>query len=301
MADNERSYCMSFHTKGADFRAVFVSAAGAINAATKQVAVNEHAIYHFSELVVCTNLLAGLFRNVHDLTLELSTPKYLSSLVVEASPQGIFRAACQVTEDIESVKTPGLIDEDIFGGMLHATKRFADTPEPTRGTVGSQSRSVPNLVQQYLHESEQIATLMLTGMKLRENNVGRIEADKCFGLLIEALPDVSEEKKFILTDNLERLNSLTQYFSGKATGSEPAKDVMDLLDDIYPGEQWIESAEYSLVYRCTCHREGYLEKMVQLARVNIEELFGDLTEIEVRCGYCTNAFHYARSEIEERL
>jgi hypothetical protein len=127
---------------------------------------------------------------------------------------------------------------------------------------------------------------------------GRIEADKCFGLLIEALPDVSEEKKFILTDNLERLNSLTQYFSGKATGGEPAKDVMDLLDDIYPGEQWIESAEYALVYRCSCHREGYLEKMVQLARVNIEDLFGDLQEIEVRCGYCSNAFHYARSEIE---
>lgn len=292
---------MSFHTRGADFRAIFVSAAGAINAATKQVAVHEHALYHFSELVVCTNLLAGLFRNVHDLTLELSTPKYLPSLVVEASPQGIFRAACQVGEEINGVNNPGAIDEDIFGGMLHATKRFADVNEPVRGTVGSQSKSVPNLVQQYLHESEQIATLMLTGMKLKAGGPRGIEADKCFGLLIEALPEVSEEKKFILTDNLERLNSLTQYFSGKPSGNEPAKDVMDLLDDIYPGEQWIESAEYSLVYRCTCHREGYLEKMVQLARVNIEELFGDLKEIEVRCGYCSNAFHYARSEIEDRL
>lgn len=301
MTDTERSYSMSFHTRGADFRAVFVSAADAINAATKQVGVHENALYHFSELVVCTNLLAGLFRNVHDLTLELSTSKYLSSVVVEASPQGIFRAACQVNDAIDAVTNPNAIDEDIFGGILHATKRFADVAEPVRGTVGSQSKSIPNLVQQYLHESEQIATLMLTGMKLRNNTSGGIEADKCFGLLIEALPDVSEEKKFILTDNLERLNSLTQYFSGKSTAGEPAKDVMDLLDDIYPGEQWIESSESSLVYRCTCHREGYLERMVQLARVNIDELFGDLTEIEVRCGYCKNAFHYARREIEERL
>lgn len=301
MPDSERSYCMSFHTRGADFRAIFVSAADAINAATRQVAVNEHALYHFSELVVCTNLLAGLFRNVHDLTLELTTPKYLTSLVVEASPQGIFRAACQVGEEINHVSGPAAIDEDIFGGILHATKRYPEGGDPTRGTVGSQSKSVPNVVQQYLHESEQIATLMLTGMKLRAGASGRLEADKCFGLLIEALPGVSEEKKFILTDNLERLTSLTQYFGGKGEGGEPAKDVMDLLDDIYPGEQWIESAEYSLVYRCTCHREGYLEKMVQLARVNIEELFGDLQEIEVRCGYCSNAFHYARSEIEDRL
>jgi len=301
MAENERSYCLSFHTRDADFRAIFVSAADAINAATRQVQVDDHALYHFSELAVCTNLLAGLFRDVHDLTLELSTSKFFSSLVVEASPQGIFRAACQLTEKIQNVENPSVIDEDIFGGILHATKRFPQVVEPVRGTVKSLSRSVPNLVQQYLHESEQISTLMLTGMKLRASANGGIEADKCFGLLIEALPDVSEEKKFILTDNLERLNSLTQYFGGKAPGGEPAKDVMDLLDDIYPGEQWIENAEYSLVYRCSCHREGYLEKMVQLARQNIDELFGDLKEIEVRCGYCTNKFHYARSEIEERL
>ena len=38
--DKDRSYCMSFHTRGADFRAVFVSAASAINAATKQVNVH---------------------------------------------------------------------------------------------------------------------------------------------------------------------------------------------------------------------------------------------------------------------
>jgi molecular chaperone Hsp33 len=293
---------MSFHTRGADFRAVFVSAADAINAATKQVAVHEHALYHFSELVVCTNLLAGLFRDVHDMTLELTTPKYLSSLVVEASPQGIFRATCQTSDKINAVNNPAAIDEDIFGGMLHATKRFANIVEPVRGTVGSQSKSVPNVVQQYLHESEQIATLMLTGMKLKQGGPLGIQADKCFGLLIEALPEVSEEKKFILTDNLERLTSLTQYFGGKSpiSGGE-TKDVMDLLDDIYPGEQWIETSEYSLVYRCSCHREGYLEKMVQLARVNIEELFGDQKEIEVRCGYCTNTFHYARTEIEERL
>lgn len=300
---------MSFHTRGADFRAVFVSAAEAINAATKQIQVHESALYHFSELTICTNLLAGLFRDVHDITLDLTTQNYIKSLVVEASPEGIFRAACQVDDSIDTVETPARIDEDIFGGMLHVTKRYAQIPEPTRSTIGSRSRSVPNLVQQYLQESEQISTLMLTGMRLRNGENGRIEADRCFGLLIEALPDVSEEKKFILTDNLERLESLTEYFGGQAPSprsqragdDSPQKDVMDLLDDIFPGEQWIETSEYALVYRCTCHREGYLTKLVELARRNIEELFGDEEEIEVRCGYCANVFHYPRAEIENRL
>lgn len=292
---------MSFHTRGADFRAVFVSLADAINAATKQVHVHENALYHFSELVVCTNLLAALFRDTQDFTLELSTNKYFQNLIVEASPQGIFRAACELKPRITEIKNTNVIDEDIYGGLLHAIKRYAKFPEPIRSTVGSESRSVPNLVQQYLHESEQIATLMLTGMKLRNSRDGAIEAEKCFGLLIEALPDVSDDKKFILTDNLERLESLTQYFGSDTGGSEPVKDVMDLLDDIYPGEQWIESSETALVYRCRCHREGYLEKMVHLARQNIEELFGDLTELEVRCGYCANVFHYSRAEIEGHL
>lgn len=303
MQDKDRSYCMSFHTRGADFRAVFVSAASAINAATRQVNVHEHALYHFSELVICTNLLAGQFRDVHDVTLDLATDSYLKSLVVEATPEGVFRAACHVADEIEHVKNPVEVDESIFGGILHVTKRYPQIAEPSRSSVGSRSKSVPNLVQQYLQESEQISTLMLTGMRLKTGDTGKVEADRCFGLLIEALPGVSEEKKFILTDNLERLDSLTEYFGDarNAADSGQQKDVMDLLDDIFPGEQWIETSEYSLVYRCSCHRDGYMEKLVQLARQNIAELFGDEEELEVRCGYCSNKFHYSRAEIESRL
>lgn len=297
----EGSCSLSFHTRGADFRAVFVSAAEAINAATKQVEVDERAFYHFCELVVCTHLLAGLFRDVQDITLDLTTPKYLRNLIVEASPEGIFRAACQVENAIYQVTEPAVIDEDIRNGLLHVSKRYAHVIEPVRSTVGSRSNALPHLVQQYLHESEQISTLMLTGMKLRQAPSGKIEADKCFGLLIEALPDVSEHKKFILTDNLERLDSLTQYFDDATLPEDERKDVMDLLDDIYPGEQWIESAEVALVYRCRCHREGYLERLAHLARRDIDELFGAQNEIEVRCGYCTNTFRYTRAEVEKKM
>lgn len=303
----QNSRCMTFHTRGADFRAVFVSVADAVNAATQQIAVDEKVLYHFSELVICTNLLAGLFRETHDVTLEIETEKYFERFVVEASAHGIFRGACRTSEILQTVGSSKEIDNDLFGGILRVTKRYADSVEPVQGTIGSTSHSIPNLVQQYLHESEQIGTLMLTGVKMRRSEAGRLEAAQCFGLLIEALPDVSEEKKFIITDNLERLESLTEYFEGSTApqagveASEPVKDVMDLLDDIYPGEQWIESGERTLVYRCQCHRAGYLEKMVQLARQNIEELFGDLDVIEVCCGYCTRRFHFSRKEIIEEL
>ncbi len=292
---------MSFHTRGADFRAVFVSAAEAINAAKAQVHVDDRAFYHFCEMVVCANLLAGQFRDVQDITLDLTTPRYLRNLVVEATPEGIFRATCQTGEELAMVIDPAEIDEDVGKGLLHVSKRYSRIPEPTRSTVGSRSNSIPNLVQQYLHESEQIATLMLTGMKLRLTENGAIEADKCFGLLIEALPDVSEAKKFILTDNLERLESLTMYFGGAAPDETETKDVMDLLDDIYPGEQWIETSEVALVYRCRCHRQGYLDRLAHLARRDIGELLGEQKEIEVRCGYCRNVFTYTRAEIEERI
>ncbi|HRP70908.1 MAG TPA: hypothetical protein PLY93_15400, partial [Turneriella sp.] len=56
-----------FHTREADFRAVFVSASDAINAAQKQIGLHEHALYHFSEMVVCANMLSGLFQNTNDI------------------------------------------------------------------------------------------------------------------------------------------------------------------------------------------------------------------------------------------
>lgn len=302
MTDQTRSHSLSFHTRDADFRAVFVSVASAVNAASKQIKLDDQMFYHFSEFAVCTNLLASLFRDVQDFTLELTTHKFIQNLIVEASPAGVFRAACRPTPYIRKIKSTSEIDEDIYGGTLRAFKRYANIAEPTSGTVGSESKSIPNLVQQYLHESEQIATLMLTGVKLKPGAEGGVQAEKCFGLLIEALPDVSEEKKFILTDNLERLNSLTEYFDLSAHKDNlPHKDVMDLLDDIYPGEQWTHTDETAIVYRCRCHREGYLARLVDLARKDIDELFGDLTELEVKCGYCSNVFYYPRAEIEAKI
>jgi len=302
MTDPSRSHSLSFHTREADFRAVFVSIADAVNAASKQIRVDDQMFYHFSEFAVCTNLLAAHFRDVEDLTLELTTHKLIQNLIVEASPNGVFRAACRPTPYIKKIKSTDEIDEDIFGGTLRAFKRYAKIGEPSMSMIGSESKSIPNLVQQYLHESEQIATLMLTGIKLRPGNSGGVLAEKCFGLLIEALPEVSEEKKFILTDNLERLSSLTEYFDlTPGTIGEPHKDVMDLLDDIYPGEQWTHTDETAIVYRCRCHREGYLTRLVELARRDISELFGDLQELEVRCGYCSNVFNFPRAEIESKI
>ncbi|MBV6493544.1 MAG: 33 kDa chaperonin [Turneriella sp.] len=301
MKDDNQSLRMAFHTRAADFRAVFVSAASAINTAREQVALHENALYHFSELVVCTNLLTGLFHNVRDTAVDISTSIYFQKMVVEAQPQGSFRAACQINNALTQIQSTKEIDGDIKGALFHVTKRYYDMDEPVRGTIQSRVSSIPNLTQQYLHESEQIATLMLTGMKLNRDTKGALFAERCFGLLIEALPDVSEEKKFIITDNLERLSTLTQYFDGTEKNDEPPKDVMDLLDDIYPGEQWIQSSETPLVYRCSCHREGYLERILELARKDMESVFGDLLQIEVKCGYCGKKFYYKRSEIESLL
>lgn len=304
MPYEKQSHCMSFHTRGADFRAVFVSAAEVINAAKEQIKVDTKVLYQFSELVVCANLLSALFRDVHDITLEVTTEHFLKSLVVEATPEGIFRAACQPSEDIQNILKPDAIDEDILTGKLIVTKRFLQVDEHMRSTVGSESNSIPNLVQQFLHESEQISTLMLTGMRMRSEEGRGIIADKCFGLLIEALPNVSDAKKFIITDNLERIQSLTEYFGDEAQPDGTGvvvKDVMDLLDDIYPGEQWIQTSEQALVYRCRCNRQGYLDRIVELARHDANEVLGDLDELEVKCGYCANVFYFPRREIEDRL
>lgn len=303
MVSPDRSFSTSFHTREADFRAVFVSAAEAINVAIEQVNVDPRLLYSFSELVVCTNLLASAFHGIENIALEVTSPSIFKRLIAEAGPEGIFRATCQTGDGLLELGGPNGIDTEIEQAHLRVSKRYPQVFEPVLSTVASESNSIPSLVQQFLHQSEQISTLMLTGMKLGKK-AHSVVVDRAFGLLIEALPGVDENKKFVLTDNLERLESLTQYFGvadGAVAADEDTKDVMDLLDDIYPGEQWVQTSETPLFYRCRCHREGYLERLVELARKDMTALFGEQTELEIRCGYCANVFHYSRQEIEERL
>ncbi|MCX7632594.1 MAG: Hsp33 family molecular chaperone HslO [Turneriella sp.] len=288
----ERARRLSFHTRDADFRAIFADATEPIHVALEQIDVPLPLLYPFCELTVCANLLAGLFHDLQDITLRLETPRFVRHLIAEASPEGIFRGTAVAKEDLINVRNPMEVEEDIAHGLLQVTKRFAYTAQPVQGTVGN-APSIAHLVQQYLSQSEQIQTTLLIGVQLAPGSHGKVHVVSCMALLIEALPDVSEHKKFIVLDNIARLKSLSEFVGH--SGEE--RDVMDLLDSIYPGEQWIASAETPLVYRCRCHRDGYLQRVAEMARRDWHAVFGDDYEIEVRCGYCRNTFRFHETEV----
>lgn len=291
MAD-ERARLCSFYTRGADFRAIFVDATDPIQVALEQIDVPLPLLYPFCELAVCANLLAGLFHGLQDITLRLETPRFVRHLIAEASPEGIFRGTAVAKEGLVNIRNPMELEEDIAHGLLRVTKRFPYAAQTVQGTVGN-APSIAHLVQRYLSQSEQIQTTLLIGVQLAPGAHEKVHVVHCMSLLIEALPEVSEHKKFIVLDNLSRLKSLAEFFGD----SGEKRDVMDLLDSIYPGEQWIASAEVPLVYRCRCHREGYLQKVAEMARRDWHSVFGDDYEIEVRCGYCRNTFRFHETEV----
>jgi len=279
---NSQSTMRFFHTKGADFRAIFISMAPSINEAAQKISLHPYLTFHFGENVVSAMLVAGLHRQAFGEVFHLNTKKYFDPMIVESRSIGIWRASAKALPALAEIQEMSDIHEDLATAFLHVTRFDKSGKILAKGSIQSQGTSIPDLYAWYLLQSEQVHTHLQVSLRLKDS-AGGIEVDKAYGLLIEALPGVGENKKFILSDNLSRIKNLCEYFeSGE-------KDNLDLLDDIFPGEQWIQSDEVKVRYECGCSAEYYTSKISALPAEQIEELMNGADQT-VECGFCDQKY-----------
>lgn len=178
----------------------------------------------------------------------------------------------------------------IGAGSLTVTRHTGDSLQPFSGTVELAHGSIALDLARYFLLSEQIPTALSLSVYFD----ARGEVMGAGGLLIQAMPDASEQIREDLDDWLAEIPSLGRMFSENRTGSRIMHEVFAAF---YPDQ--VGSRDVS--FHCSCSREGflaYLRSLPEKEKIALRD--HDPHKVEVVCHNCGTSYSFPHQEMDKR-
>lgn len=173
-----------------------------------------------------------------------------------------------------------------YGSGLLKVRRIDARGGAYESNVGLVKGDLALDLAHYLEQSEQRQAAVLFGVRLDARGLRRAG-----GVILEALPGASSATVQELEQRLAGLGSVNEAVS--APGSE---GVESLLDQALGGG-WTIHSRWPTSFRCRCSREALAERLGELSRADLQEVFGDLDEIVADCAYCGTGYRFTREEL----
>lgn len=218
------------------------------------------------------------------LRLEIKGDGPLGDLMAEIDEDGRIRGMAG-----GDLQFPGFGDGGLDVGRAVGKGLFKVTQEvrggrPYVGQVALVDGEIGTDLVHYLEQSQQIHSAALLGVLPVQAGIGAAG-----GLLIEAMPGVTEQRLVALEDNLSQLQGISHYL--REGGTDALRRAA--LEGLEPRE--LET--FTVYYGCGCQREELLQRLLTLPNEDLETLWADTGTCEVVCGFCNGSFHFSPDEL----
>lgn len=252
------------------------------------------AIRHFlAEALVLTALLGSLLKEEDSqLTMQAQTEDGIVDLLVCDYLQGEVRGYVRHDpERLAALKTfPSL--RELFGqGYLAITFDLAATDERYQGIVPLEGESLAEACQSYFARSEQVPTLIRTGIRWDGHNC------VAGGLLVQHLPDGEEgrERLHVRMDHPEWEH--VAMLAGSTRQDElvdPALSLEALVWRLFHEEDEVRVEPLASLSRgCRCSAEYYRSVLERFPENERADMRDDDGLIGVDCAFCSRIFRIA--------
>lgn len=208
-------------------------------------------------------------------------------VVAEGSANGGVRGYVREPQaDLPLRATDGKLDvSGIVGqeGELAVT-RLLENGEPYTGSIGLTSGEIAEDVSTYLGVSEQIPNAVLLGVYEAGGRVAHAG-----GLLIQAMPGVTDETLARLEANIRAVGQITDHLraGGLLHAMQRATDGLNLT--LAPEAQ-------AARFECRCSRERALDSLKFFSHAERQEMMHAGGQ-EILCHWCAEKYHIAPDEI----
>ncbi|MET1256739.1 Hsp33 family molecular chaperone HslO [Aliikangiella maris] len=221
-------------------------------------------------------LLATSLKFEGRVSLQLQSSGPLKMLIVQTTHELDYRGLARFDEETDF--TDFCFKDIVSQGHL------AITIEPTQGKryqgiVPLDGETLTQCVENYFMQSEQLATRIW---------IFTNETQTC-GLLLQALPDMQDEKSF------EHLGYLASTLSQAEALSESAATLFHRLFH-QESVQYLSVNEVHFV--CSCSQQKMLDSLNLLPKSEINEILSEEGFIEIKCEFCLDQFQFSEFEIK---
>lgn len=239
--------------------------------------------------VLTGTLITGVMSdNPYRLTVKFSGDGPLGTVLAVSNRRGEVKGYVDHPHVDLSLNQSGKLDVGaaIGSGTLTVVKDYG-LKNPYHGVVPLQNGEVALDFAYYFAKSEQTPSAVSLGVLVEPD--GTVKA--AGGLIIQLMPGASEEKIGAIEAKLAQLPPITTLLN---SGVTPAGIISEITD---PTEVKILE-EIELKYRCDCSRERFLGPLLSINPSELEEVFREQGQVEVRCHFCNRYYHYEPSELK---
>ena len=175
-------------------------------------------------------------------------------------------------------------------GYLNIIKENSITKQNYTGMVPLVSGEIAEDFTKYFATSEQKPTVIALGVLVNKDGV-----DKSGGYMINLMPDATDEDIEKIEKALEKADSISKMLADGKSLEEIAK--------IVTGDEKLKIIEEDLKveYECLCSIEKIKNGIILLGKEELEKIFSEQDNINVKCQFCNNEYDFVKEDFEEFL
>ncbi len=168
-------------------------------------------------------------------------------------------------------------------GTLTVTKDMG-LKEPFSGTVALVSGEIGDDFAYYYAVSEQTPSVVAVGVLVDTDYSVRTAG----GMIIQLLPDASEETISAVEKTAALMRPMTEYMSTSMT-------VEEIIRELFPDA--VVLGRKDARWHCDCSRERFMDAMATLSEKDLDEMINEDHGAEVVCQYCSRKYQYSEEDL----
>ena len=263
------------------------------NTETVNEAIVKHNLWPSSasilgKVLTMGQLMGSMLKGEEALTIKLQGNGEVGKVVVDANAKGEVRGFVDHPHVNFINNNGGLNDIYAIGndGMIDVIKDLK-----MKDLFTSSVRLTGNIASDftyYFSESEQTLSLVTLGITINTDN----KCDVSGGLIIQLLPNASEESISFIESKYDILNNFSNLLNGHT--------LTDILNQIFDNKYTLLE-EQSVSFFCSCSKETFSRSLLTLGSKTLTEILTEDGKIDAECHYCGEKYHFNKDEIQSLI
>ena len=255
-------------------------------------AINKHDLWPSAASVLGKTmtiglLMGGTLKQDQALTIKIDGNGPIGHVIVDANGHGEVRG--YVGQPHVTFSKQGKIDEVTTLGYngyigvikdLHMNDLFTSSTELITGDLAKD-------FTYYLLKSEQVPSALLLGSIFDVDNTCKV----CGGLMIQLLPNASEETISYFENVLQNLPDFSELLS-------KYENLEDILKFIFV-DKYKVLEEIECKFTCPCSHDRFKQSIARLGAKEVKDMIDEGKDIEVVCHYCNSKYNYSIDELQK--
>ena len=240
------------------------------------------------ELVAAAILLTSNIKFDGSLILQLQGDGPLALVVVECTTDLAIRATVSVREG-QQVPSDGTLQTLLntngsgrFVVILDPASKHGQL-QPYQGVVALEGETVAQVLEQYMHDSEQLDTRLWLAS----------DAEHAAGLLLQRLPQQGGIDSDSTPEEQEETWRRTNLLAATVKHEELlALDTDSLVTRLFWEETLKAFEPQTIRWHCPCSRERVAAMLHSLGQAEVEDILSEHTTVDIVCNFCGKPYQF---------